>query len=205
MRPLVAVLGISLVVASAAQTQEQFDRRAGFGIAFLAASPVGSLTGRSTVYILWPTSPTFRLEPILGWYHDSYDQASNISTSPTNGISVKSTAFLLGLGLFGTAHVGGAATLIYYGPRIGVAWTKRTLTDQSANSLTDKQKDWFLTLVVGGEHRIAHFSVGGDAGLGYLKAGKPDFQQTGATVFATTAEGGWSIGTSASAFVRWYF
>jgi hypothetical protein len=148
---------------------------------------------------------TFRLEPIIGWHHGSAEQTSNSSTSPNNGVSLASTDFLLGLGLFGTVHPGGAATLIYYGPRIGLAWTKQTLTDQSANSLTDKQKDWFLTFVVGGEHRISHFSVGGDAGLSYFKAGKPEFQQTGTAVFTTTDAGGWSIGTTASAFVRWYF
>jgi hypothetical protein len=204
MRPISAVLGFSLVVASAAQTQEPFTR-AGFGVAFLAASPVGSVTGPSALYIALPTSATFRLEPIIGWHHGSAEQTSNSSTSPNNGVSLASTDFLLGLGLFGTVHPGGAATLIYYGPRIGLAWTKQTLTDQSANSLTDKQKDWFLTFVVGGEHRISHFSVGGDAGLSYFKAGKPEFQQTGTAVFTTTDAGGWSIGTTASAFVRWYF
>jgi hypothetical protein len=202
MRPITVVLGISLVVASAAQAQEQFTG-AGLGIAFLAASPVGELSGTSTLYIPVPTSRTFRLEPIIGWHHDSFDQSSSNPTSPTNGISVKATSFLLGLGLFGTVHPGAGGTLIYYGPRLGFAWTKRTLTDQSANSLTEKQKDWFLTGVVGGEHRISHFSVGGEVGLSYLKWGKPNFQ--GSAVFAATSAGGSSIGTSSSAFVRWYF
>jgi hypothetical protein len=202
MRAITVVLGISLVVASQTHAQERFTR-AGVGIAFLATSPIGDLTGTSTLYITVPTSPTFRLEPIIGWHHDSFDQSSSSPTSPTNGISVKATSFLLGLGLFGTAYPGAGATLIYYGPRIGLAWTKRTLTDQSANSLTEKQKDWFLTGVVGGEHRISHFSVGGEVGLSYLRWGKPNFQ--GSSVFAATSAGGSSIGTSSSAFVRWYF
>lgn len=204
MRPIIAALELSLVVAFGAQTQEPLTR-AGFGITFLAASPIGALTGTSTLYMPIPTSPTFRLEPIIGWHHSSVNETSNNSTNPNNGVSVALTDVLLGLGLFGTSHPGGAATLIYYGPRIGVAWVKRTVTDQSANSLTDNQKDWFLTFVVGAEHRISHFSIGGDAGLSYLKAGKPEFQQTGTVVFATTDAGGWSIGTTASAFVRWYF
>jgi hypothetical protein len=206
MRPITVVLGVSLVVASAADAQEQFTR-AGFGIAFLASSPVGALTGTSTLYVLAPTSPGFRLEPIIGWHHDSFDESSSNATSPTSGISVANTAFLLGLGLFGTAHPGAGATLIYYGPRLGVAWTKRTFTDQSANSLSDKQTDWFLTWVIGGEHRISHFSVGGDVGLSYLKWGKPNFEHSGAgaTTFVVTSAGGSSVGTSSSAFVRWYF
>ena len=148
MRRIIAVLGLSLVVASAAQTQEQFTR-AGFGIAFLAESPVGSLTGASALYVPLPTSPTFRLEPIIGWHHSFANQTSNNSNNPINGVSVALTDFLLGLGLFGTSHPGGVATLRYYGPRIGVALDQEH-PHGPIRELLDRQAEGLVSDVRGG-------------------------------------------------------
>ncbi|PYO78822.1 MAG: hypothetical protein DMD67_04215, partial [Gemmatimonadetes bacterium] len=150
------------------------------------------------------TGRSFRVEPTLGWHHASVEETSSDPTSPVNGISESSSALLLGIGLFGTARPG-SGTLLYYGPRLGVAWSRVRDTDQAGNSLKESQTDWFAIAALGGEHRVSHLGVGGEVSLSYLHLGKPSFEQTGSAAFLAASAGGSSVGTGAAAFVRWYF
>src|SRR2546422_4460584 len=43
----------------------------------------------------------------------------------------------------GTQRPGDGTTILYYGPRVGLAWTRGNLTDgSSASSLTETQTSW---------------------------------------------------------------
>lgn len=200
MRTIVMVLVLALLATSRGDAQDD-SPKVGVGVAFLAASPIGQLTGTSTLYFPVATGRSFRLEPTLGWHHTSFEETASDPGSPINGISGSSSAFLLGVGLFGVTRPAGE-TLLYYGPRLGVAWAKTSESDQSGNSLKETQTNWFATATLGGEQRVSHFSVGGEVGLSYLHIGRPSFEGTG---FVASDAGGSSVGTGASAFVRWYF
>jgi hypothetical protein len=203
MRSIVVTLAVCVLATSLTAAQDD-STKVGVGLAFLAENPIGQLTGRSTLYVPIATGPSFRVEPMLGWAHTSDHLTTSDPTSPENGVSQSSSALLLGVGLFGMKRLG-SGTLLYYGPRIGIAWGRVQDTDQSGNSLKTSQTDWFAEGALGGEHRISHFSVGGEIDLSYLHMGDPSFEQTGAQTFLAAAAGGSTVGTGASAFVRWYF
>ena len=203
MRSIVVTLAVSVLATSLTEAQDD-SAKVGVGLAFLAENPIGQITGRSTLYVPIATGPSFRVEPTLGWAHTSEHVTTSDPTSPANGISQSSSALLVGVGLFGIKRLG-SGTLLYYGPRIGIAWGRVQDTDQSGNSLKQSQTDWFAEGALGGEHRISHFSVGGEVDLSYRHMGDPSFEQTGAPTFSSAGVGGSSVGTGASAFVRWYF
>src|SRR5207244_2058680 len=150
MRSIVVFVAVSLLATSLAEAQED-SAKVGVGLAFLASNPVGQLTGTSTLYLPVQTGRSFRVEPTLGWHHASVEETSSDPTSPVNGISESSSALLLGIGLFGTARPG-SGTLLYYGPRLGVAWSRVRDTDQAGNSLKESQTDWFAIAALGGQH-----------------------------------------------------
>ncbi len=203
MRTILAILGVA-VMATAQVVAQDDSAKIGVGIAFLAENPIGQLTGTSTAYIPIAMGRSFRLEPTLGWHHTSVQLNSSDPTNPTNGVSQSTSALLLGTGLFEISRVG-SGTLLYYGPRIGIAFGRIQDTDQSGNSLKQSETDWFAAATVGGEHRISHLSVGGEVDLAYLHLGTPSYEQSGAPPFVETGVGGSTVGTGASAFVRWYF
>ena len=203
MRTILAIACVVAMATTRAAAQDD-SAKVGVGLAFLADNPIGQLTGTSTVYVPIATGRSLRLEPTLGWHHTSLTATSNDPTNPANGAQESSSALLLGTGLVGITRVG-SGTLLYYGPRIGIAWARVTETDQSGNSLKTSETDWFAAATVGGEHRISHLSVGGEVDLAYLHFGTPSFAQTGAQAFLVTSAGGSSTGTGAAAFVRWYF
>jgi hypothetical protein len=199
------VLGAASAVPAQEAPAGQTWGRAGIGVAFLATGPIGQLTGTSTAYIPVPVSPTLRLEPAVGWNHTSFTDTTNVATDPRNGLSESGSTFLLAVGLFRTTRPGNGNTLLYYGPRVGLAWGSATIADASgADSLSATQTSWFASAVLGGEHRIAHLSVGGEVGLSYQHNGAPSFQQRGSG-FTVALTSGTMIGSSAAAFLRWYF
>src|SRR5689334_3807603 len=202
-RTILAILSVA-VMATAQVVAQDDSAKVGVGLAFLADNPIGQLTGTSTVYIPIATGRSFRLEPTLGWHHSSVQLSSSDPTNPANGVTESASALLLGTGLFGIRRVG-SGTLLYYGPRIGIAFGRIQDTDQSGNSLKQSETDWFAAATVGGEHRISHLSVGGEVDLAYLHLGTPSFEQSGTATFLDTGVGGSTVGTGASAFVRWYF
>lgn len=203
MRTILAIFGVAVMATTRAMAQDD-SSKVGVGLAFLADNPIGQLTGTSTVYVPIATGRSLRLEPTLGWHHTSLTVRSSDPTNPANGATQSSSALLLGTGLFGITRVG-SGTLLYYGPRIGIAWGRVTETDQSGNALKQSETDWFAAATLGGEHRISHLSVGGEVNLAYLHFGTPSFEQTGTPAFLATSAGGSSTGTGAAAFVRWYF
>ena len=205
MRAIGIALGI-LGVCGATATSQEYSPKAGVGMAFTIASPAGQLAGSLNLFVPLNLGSHFRLEPQVGWHTSSFQEVASDPTSPTNGVSGSSRVLLLGVGFLGTQRPGDGTTILYYGPRIGLAWTHANLTDgSSSSSLTETQSNWYASVVVGGEHLFARLSIGGEVGLGYLHNGTPHWTQSGPATFTAADTKGHALGTNATALVRWYF
>jgi hypothetical protein len=205
MRVIGIALGI-LGVCRATADSQAYSPKAGVGMAFSIASPAGQLAGLLNVFVPLNLGSHVRLEPQIGWHTGSFDEVSSDPSVPANSVSGSSRVFLLGVGLLGTQQPGDGATILYYGPRIGLAWTRGNLTDaSSSSSLTETRSDWYASAVVGGEHLFSHLSIGGEVGLSYLHRGRPHWTQSGPATFTATDTKGHDLGTNATALVRWYF
>jgi len=175
-------------------------------MAFIIASPAGQLAGFLNLFVPLNLGSHFRLEPQIGWHTASFDAVASDPSSPVNSLSGSSRVLLLGVGLLRTQRPGDGTTILYYGPRVGLAWTRSNLTDgSSGSSLTETQSNWYGEVVVGGEHLFSHLSIGAEAGLGYLHNGTPHWTQSGAAFPVVSDTKGHDLGTNATALVRWYF
>jgi hypothetical protein len=205
MRAIGIALGILSVCGVTADGQT-YSPKAGVGMAFIIASPAGQLAGFLNLFVPVNVSSHFRLEPQIGWHTGSFHEVASDPGSPANSLTGSTRVLLLGVGFLGTRRPGDGSTVLYYGPRVGLAWTRDNLTDgSSASSLTETQSNWYANLVVGGEHLFSHLSIGGEVGLGYLHRGTPHWTQTGPTTFTAADTKGHDLGTNATALVRWYF
>jgi hypothetical protein len=205
MRAIGIALGI-LSFCRATVESQAYSPKAGVGMAFIIASPAGQLAGFSNLFVPVNVGSHFRLEPQLGWRTGSFNEVASDSTSTANNVSASSRVLLLGVGLLRTQRPGDGATILYYGPRVGLAWSRGNVSDgTSGASLTETQNSWYANAVLGGEHLFSHLSIGGEVGLGYLHHGTPHWTQTGPTTFAASDTKGHDLGTNATALVRWYF
>lgn len=202
MRAISIGLGILSICGPTAAGQ-QYAPKVGVGMAFIIASPAGQLTGSSTIFVPLKLGTHVRLEPQIGWRTSSLRQVASDPTSSSNNVTVSSRVLLLGVGLLATGRPADGATILYYGPRVGLAWTHDKLADPTGGSVEETQTSWFVNAVVGGEHLFSHVSIGGEVGLGYLHFGTPNWTQTPG--FNIADYQGHSLGTSATAMVRWYF
>jgi hypothetical protein len=205
MRAIGIALGI-LSVCRATAGSQVYSPKAGVGMAFIIASPAGQLAGSLNLFVPVRLGSHLRLEPQIGWHTASFYEVASDPSSPANSTSGSTRVLLLGVGLLGTQRPGDGATILYYGPRIGFAWTRASLTDRSSgSSLAETQSSWYTNVVVGGEHLFSRLSIGGEVGLGYLHHGTPHWTQSGPATFTASDVKGHDLGTNATALVRWYF
>ncbi len=205
MRAIGIALGILSVCRATADSQA-YSPKTGVGMAFIIASPAGQLAGFLNLFVPLNLGSHFRLEPQIGWHTGSFEDVASDPSSPANSLSGSSRVLLLGVGLLRTQRPGDGTTILYYGPRVGLAWTRSNLTDgSSGSSLTETQSNWYGEVVVGGEHLFSHLSIGAEAGLGYLHNGTPHWTQSGAAFPVVSDTKGHDLGTNATALVRWYF
>jgi hypothetical protein len=203
MRAIGVALGILSFCRGTVAGQE-YSPKVGVGMAFVIASPAGQLAGLLNVFVPLKLGSHFRLEPQVGWRSSSFQEVASDPSSLSNNVSGSSRVLLVGVGLLATRRPGDGATILYYGPRVGLAWAHDNVTDQTAGSLTETQTSWYASAVVGGEHLFSHVSIGGEVGLGYLHLGTPSWTQTGSGFSVADAKGH-ALGTNAAALVRWYF
>jgi len=205
MRAIGIALGI-LSVCRASAASQVYSPKTGVGMAFTIASPAGQLAGFLNVFVPLNLGRHFRLEPQIGWRSSSFNEVASDPTAPANSLSGSTRVLLIGVGVLGTQQPGDGATILYYGPRFGLAWTRANITDgSSASSLTETQSSWYGSVVVGGEHLFSHLSIGGEVGFGYLHSGTPQWTQSGSATFTAADTKGHDLGTNATALVRWYF
>jgi hypothetical protein len=160
-------IGFVLLVLLTGTALAQSSSKMGVGIAILdlqklfelfSSDGVGSNT---TITVPLITSPTFRIEPELGYFSYTTEYTEQDITTESTG-----SAWNIGAGLF-LQKVYNEFTL-YYGGRIGYL-SQKTLTEE-----TDQPDDeettsgLYLSPAIGGEHNFSgHFSIGAEAQIVY--------------------------------------
>jgi len=145
----------------------------------------------STITVPIDVSPSFRLEPELGFASSTDERTSGSFTFEESTISWK-----IGVGLFGLKKYD--IFTLYYGGRVG--YLTQTLTEDDG---TDKDElgssGFYLAPALGGEHYFSdHFSLGGEAQFVYT------------SVATEPKDGNWEqnlsvINTRVLVFIRFFF
>ena len=172
--------GFLLVFAAAGQAQTP-PQRFGVGVSLDMTPTSGFAVGAGpafeartgNIHLPIGVSPTFRIEPMMGYARDSRK-----SSSPTSSFSESFSILRIGVG-FLYVMPRSASFHLYAGPRLGI-WRLRSEEKSTSPgfptfSQTAKQTNKFLSGVFGGEYFIIPaFSVGGEAQLTYTSYGDVD-------------------------------
>jgi hypothetical protein len=163
-RKLFIFLLILFCIASISLAQE--GKKTGIGIAVIDVQKLfeGNMSGTGGTYsaITIPIilSPTFRLEPEVGYFSAS-QEASISGTKVEESI----TSWTIGAGIF-PQKVYTDFTL-YYGGRVGYISQKMT-SEAGANKEEDNTSGFYIAPAIGGEHNFSdHFSIGAEAQVVY--------------------------------------
>lgn len=140
----------------------QESNKVGIGVAlidllqFAMSNAVGVNSG---IVVPIVTSPTFRLEPEIGYY-SATEKDEDGTTEESN-----STSWRIGLGIFPQKTMGDFT--LYYGGRIG--YMNLTETYESGTYRYEENvSGFYIAPAVGGEHNFSdHFSIGGEVQLMY--------------------------------------
>ena len=145
----------------------------------------------STITIPIDVSPSFRLEPELGFGSSTDERTSGSSTFEQSSISWK-----IGVGLFGLKKYD--IFTLYYGGRVG--YLTQTLTEEDGTNEDEMgTSGFYLAPAIGGEHYFSdHFSLGGEAQFVYT------------SVTTEPKDGNWEqnlsvINTRVLVFIRFFF
>jgi hypothetical protein len=144
----------------------QSSSKTGIGVAlidlqklfeFSASEGVGA---NATITVPFILSPSFRLEPEVGYFSASQKADINGTTYEESSVSLS-----IGAGIF-PQNVYGDFTL-YYGGRVG--YTSQKLTEEAGTSKEEvTTSGFYIAPAVGGEHNFSdHFSIGAEAQIVY--------------------------------------
>jgi hypothetical protein len=129
----------------------------------------------STIYMPINVSKGFRIEPMLQYRKSSNEERLYPSSLYTLTASADTTAYMLGVGLFGVTQLGESAN-VYYGGRLGYVKAEfevsypGTLPPGYGRPMSSSEDiDGFMVApTIGLEYRFSeHFSIGGEAALTY--------------------------------------
>jgi outer membrane protein with beta-barrel domain len=180
-------VAVVLAVCTPSLAAQTPPRRVGLGMAFSSGGSAGSYG----IYVPIAVAPRFRMEPEFGV--SSWTTTYDLGTGP---LESKDTQIFAGVGFLFLSDAG-TDVKVYVGPRAGLAWISREDTNPSSGSQESHHTDWWIALAGGGEYYLAErFSLGGEVLIAYTHGGEP--QGNG---FPSTAS---YLGTSATAFLRWY-
>ncbi len=190
-------MSVIIVICFFSLSFAQSSTKVGIGVAIIdmqqifeaQASEGGFFSSAITVPI--EVSPTFRVEPEIGFSSATDEQKSDNFTSEES-----STSWKIGVGLFGKKK--NDVFTLYYGGRIG--YINQSLTDVSGTDRSEvSSSGFYLAPALGGEHYFSdHFSIGGEVQIVYT------------SVSTTPDEGDWEqdisiINTRALVFFRFFF
>ncbi len=215
-------LGLLLMLAaSLASAEESEPMHLGLGLGMSAQSGWLSLfsavstDNNGSELLLVPTSfyvpinitPSFRLEPSIGFYRTSNDASTKLTpTSTTTSTSSESgTLVAVGLGAFYVMKPADAFR-IYTGPRLDLLFISSSDTTSQTGvgaspTVTDtsSRNGWTISGAVGGEYYpISRLSFGAEAALGFGGLGTPSTTSTSSGGSASTA----SVSTSTNTTIR---
>ncbi|HEX9399105.1 MAG TPA: hypothetical protein VF912_03255 [Anaeromyxobacter sp.] len=193
----VAALALSAPALAQQQTAQGAHPRVGLGVSMNSSllGPVVTLGAAdfappSNLYVPIYLSPSFRLEPQIGWL-SVHDDGSDTTDS----------AFALGVGALFVKPVA-AATNLYGGARLVSTWLK---DEQRAGTFVERltRRNTTLAGVFGGEWLpSAWFSIGIEAQLEFTAIGDPKLRTAAGTA---TGQGGSAKATEGLLFMRVYF
>lgn len=210
------ILPIGLVMLVLTQAVEAQDKRPQVGVGVsLDLTPTGDFslldelhfTGRTgNIHVPIQISPTVRLEPMIGYAHESQKTTNGSTTSTAAG-----TLWRAGIGLLFqfSKHEDFQA---YAGGRAGLARRSVKFTNSDPNfppptSTRASQKNTFLAAVLGGEFYFSpRFSLGAEAQLVYTDLGDVQVSATPPPPFPApgVGESGSELSTAGLIVVRWY-
>ena len=155
------ISGISL-----GQEATKADTKIGIGIAIIDMEKLfemnmaGGIGSYATITIPIITSPSFRIEPEVGY--GSYSQEYTVMS-----INVEQSVSMwrIGVGIFPQKMYGDFT--LYYGGRIGYISQKQT-EKVGSDKNEETNSGFFLAPAIGGEHNFSdHFSIGAEAQFVY--------------------------------------
>jgi hypothetical protein len=206
--------GLDMLALS--QTGEAQERRPQVGVGVsLDLTPTGDfslfdelhLTGRTgNIHVPIQISPTVRLEPMIGYAHESQEATNGSATSKAAG-----TLWRAGVGLLFqfSNHEDFQA---YAGGRAGLARRSVKLTNSDPNfppptTAKASQKNTFVAAVLGGEFYFSpRFSLGAEAQLVFTDLGDVKNSTSPPPPVPTPGigESGSELTTAGLIVVRWY-
>jgi hypothetical protein len=191
------ILTILIVVCISSISIAQSSTKVGIGVALIDMQQIfeaqiseGGFFS-STITVPMDLSPSFRLEPEIGFASASDEFKLNDFISEES-----STSWKIGAGIFGLNKYD--VFTLYYGGRVGyVTQTLKEVSGSDSDELSSS--GFYVAPAIGGEHYFSdHFSLGGEAQFVYTSIG------------TTPDEGDWEqdlsvFNTRVLVFIRFFF
>ena len=196
---LTVVIGSTLFLAAAANAQEP-GRTLGLGIGLQPLSIVDDASvlasAAPALYVPFVVTDNIMVEPSIGFTRVNREQSGGGATA-SSSISV----FRLGVGVLMMSPLGDDGRA-YFGPRVGLIRTSQSEESETFD-FSQEQLDFSIAGVTGAEFFLAEqFSLGGELGLEYVRAGNPDLEPAPDPDFE---QGGSTLRILTELRVRWYF
>jgi hypothetical protein len=184
---LCLLIALCFIINSYAQS----EKKVGIGIVLfdvqklLEFSASGGEYTINTISIIYETSPTFRIEPEIGYFNGSQEISNGMTQEH------KITSWRIGVGILPQKPY--EKFTLYYGARVG--YINENIEDES------KANGYYIAPALGGEYFFSnHFSLGGEAQVVYISATtepEDDYENWESKLSV--------VNTRALAFVRFYF
>jgi hypothetical protein len=202
-RAAVALAALALSTPALAQQAVKQEPRFGVGVGITGSGTThdGSPDFGTLFFVPMNLTPSFRLEPFVGWARADLDNVpagvgGNQAFAPfLNG--EKSSDITLGVGGFYVAPLA-PQVQVYLGGRLASQWQSISNTAGGKAS----RRNTVLAGALGGEYLpVPRVAFGGEVQLGLIWYGDTDYTAPG---FSTTGGGGSGSATQATLFVRFY-
>ena len=163
--------GVFLLLLLISTGLAQSSGKVGIGVAILDFGKLVEMSmsdgiANATITVPFLMSPTFRLEPEVGYFSGTQKQEGQIGPGLSYTWEAKAIAWNIGVGIF-PQKVFDAFTL-YYGGRVGYMSVKMTEELTGDPDWESTSSGFYIAPAVGGEHNFSeHFSIGAEAQIVY--------------------------------------
>jgi len=195
------ILGIILIMCFFTLTQAQPEKGWGIGVAVVDIQQLFEFSAsegmafNSSIHFPFVLSPTFRLEPEIGYF-----RAKDVQELNNDKIEDTATQWRVGIGIFPQSVL--KSSTLYYGARVGYVNLnlKEEETFQGITSIDEATASgFFVAPAMGGEYYFSNsFSLGAEVQLFYAKL-STDVKNSQVDITTNL------INTRGLVFVRFYF